>query len=57
MEYIKQFLGSSLSIVAEQQALHPLLQRKFGSKETGNLTPAALSYISYLRLESLIIFR
>lgn len=49
MEHVKQFLESSLGIVAEQQTLHPLLQREFEFKETGNLTLATLAYTSYLR--------
>jgi thiaminase/transcriptional activator TenA len=48
-KYMRCFLNhSDAALVAEQEIVHQYFKKKFNFKETRSLTPATLSYVSYL---------
>lgn len=49
LKYIKDFLlFSDGALIAEQEVVHSFFRHMFNLQETGKLTPATLSYTSYL---------
>lgn len=49
LKYIKDFLlFSDGALIAEQEVVHSFFRHMFNFQETGKLTPATLSYTSYL---------
>ena len=49
VEFMKDFISfSEVALIAEQEVVHKFFKNTFNLKETGKLTPATLSYTSYL---------
>ncbi|QRN03607.1 thiaminase II [Legionella sp. MW5194] len=49
LAYVRQFLGFAESVfVAEQEVVHCYFKKEFAFNDTGLVTPATLSYTSYL---------
>lgn len=55
LEFIKDFISFSKgALIAEQEVVHSFFRYKFNLEETGKITPATLSYTSYLLQNSSI---
>ena len=55
LKFIKDFLSfSEGALIAEQEVVHSFFRHKFNLQETGKITPATLSYTSYLLQKSSI---
>ena len=49
LKFVKDFLSfSDVALIAEQEVAHSFFRHTFNLQETGKLTPATLSYTSYL---------
>jgi thiaminase/transcriptional activator TenA len=49
LKFVKDFLSfSDGALIAEQEVVHSFFRHTFNLQETGKLTPATLSYTSYL---------
>lgn len=49
LSHVRQFLTyADNTFIAEQEVVHQFFKKTFGFKETGFLTPATLSYTSYM---------
>lgn len=49
LQYVRDFLRySEATFIAEQEVVHQFFRKSFHLQETGKLTPATLSYTSYL---------
>lgn len=49
LQYVRDFLRySDYAFIAEQEVVHQFFKKTFHFKETGHITPATLSYTSYL---------
>lgn len=55
LKFIKDFISfSEGALIAEQEVVHSFFRHKFNLQETGKITPATLSYTSYLLQKSSI---
>ena len=55
LKFIKNFISfSEEALIAEQEVVHNFFRNKFNLQETGKITPALLSYTSYLLQKSSI---
>ena len=54
-KFIKEFLSfSEGALIAEQEVVHSFFRHKFNLQYTGKITPATLSYTSYLLQKSIV---